>query len=402
MGAKRSQVKRWLLVVLVVFMAVALVGAGWLLASYTQSPAQRAAAAAPPTSAPVTVEVEQGDLTDQITATGVIAGAQDSAVNLPATSSDSVVTAVNVKAGEELENTQVVAWINDRPLIAYQGSFPAYRDLYEGDSGADVSQLQRALVASGYQLAITGTLDADTITALKHLYGQTKDELATTDTHQNESDNAGANQGGGNSNEVGASEKPQQAKKKVVIAKTEMLFIAQLPAVVTSLPKVGDSLNGDKPSQLGLSTGEFSVTAEVPAGVGSVLKTGSVASAVYGSQQLNLTLKTSAPKKDEKSQSQTEATTYELTFSIKKGRLPSDARGKSMVLTVDRQAPIKNALLIPQRAMALDANGNANVLKRQASGFVMVKVEQLGCVSGQCAIKSDQLKVGDSVRVDRK
>ena len=32
----------------------------------------------------------------------------------------------------------------------------------------------------------------------------------------------------------------------------------------------------------------------------------------------------------------------------------------------------------------------------------MVKVEQLGCVSGQCAIKSDQLKVGDSVRVDRK
>jgi len=48
-------VKRWLLVVLVVFMAVALVGAGWLLASYTQSPAQRAAAAAPPTSAPVTV-----------------------------------------------------------------------------------------------------------------------------------------------------------------------------------------------------------------------------------------------------------------------------------------------------------------------------------------------------------
>ncbi len=402
MGAKRSQVKRWLLVVLVVFMAVALVGAGWLLASYTQSPAQRAAAAAPPTSAPVTVEVEQGDLTDQITATGVIAGAQDSAVNLPATSSDSVVTAVNVKAGEQLENTQVVAWINDRPLIAYQGSFPAYRDLYEGDSGADVSQLQRALAASGYQLAITGTLDADTITALKHLYGQTKDELATTDTHQNESDNAGANQGGGNSNEAGASEKPQQAKKKVVIAKTEMLFIAQLPAVVTSLPKVGDSLNGDKPSQLGLSTGEFSVTAEVPAGVGSVLKTGSVASALYGTQQLNLTLKTAAPKKDEKSQSQTEATTYELTFSIKKGRLPSDARGKSMVLTIDRQAPIKNALLIPQRAMALDANGNANVLKRQASGFVMVKVEQLGCVSGQCAIKSDQLKVGDSVRVDRK
>ena len=400
MGAKRSQVKRWLLVVLVVFMAVALVGAGWLLASYTQSPAQRAAAAAPPTSAPVTVEVEQGDLTDQITATGVITGAQDSAVNLPATSADSVVTAVNVKAGEQLENTQVVAWINDRPLIAYQGNFPAYRDLYEGDSGADVSQLQHALVASGYQLAITGTLDANTIAALKHLYGQTKDELATTDTHQNESDNSSANQGGRNSNEAGASEKPQQAKKKVVIAKTEMLFVAQLPAVVTSLPKVGDSLNGDKPSQLGLSTGEFSVTAEVPAGVGSVLKTGSVASAVYGSQQLNLTLKTAAPKKDEKSQA--EATTYTLTFSVKKGKLPSDARGKSMVLTVDRQAPIKNALLIPQRAMALDANGNANVLKRQASGFVMVKVEQLGCVSGQCAIKSDQLKVGDSVRVDRK
>ena len=93
-----------------------------------------------------------------------------------------------------------MAWINDRPLIAYQGSFPAYRDLYEGDSGADVSQLQRALVASGYQLAITGTLDADTITALKHLYGQTKDELATTDTHQNESDNSSANQGGRNSN----------------------------------------------------------------------------------------------------------------------------------------------------------------------------------------------------------
>ena len=75
----------------------------------------------PPTSAPVTVEVEQGDLTDQITATGVITGAQDSAVNLPATSADSVVTAVNVKAGEQLENTQVVAWINDRPSDCLSG-----------------------------------------------------------------------------------------------------------------------------------------------------------------------------------------------------------------------------------------------------------------------------------------
>ena len=171
-------------------------------------------AAAPPTSAPVTVEVEQGDLTDQITATGVITGAQDSAVNLPATSSDSVVTAVNVKAGEQLENTQVVAWINDRPLIAYQGNFPAYRDLYEGDSGADVSQLQHALVASGYQLAITGTLDANTIAALKHLYGQTKDELATTDTLKMSQKTQVLIKGAGNSNETGASEKPQQAKRR--------------------------------------------------------------------------------------------------------------------------------------------------------------------------------------------
>ena len=63
------------------------------------------------------------------------------------------------------------------------------------------------------------------------------------------------------------------------------------------------------------------------------------------------------------------------------------------MLTVDRQAPIKNALLIPQRAMALDANGNANVLKRQASGFVMVKVEQLGCVSGNAPLNLTSLKL---------
>ena len=44
----------------------------------------------------------------------------------------------------------MIVEVSGRPLFAFGGTVPAYRDLATGDTGTDVAQLQRGLTAIGY------------------------------------------------------------------------------------------------------------------------------------------------------------------------------------------------------------------------------------------------------------
>jgi hypothetical protein len=86
-------------------------------------------------------------------------------------------------AGDVLREGDVVYRVDGRPVVLLYGHVPAYRALSAGMSGADVAQLNRALVAVGY--ATRAQLDPSsdyfgsaTVTALEKL----QDHLGVTET----------------------------------------------------------------------------------------------------------------------------------------------------------------------------------------------------------------------------
>lgn len=63
-----------------------------------------------------------------------------------------MVTRDGAKGGTQLSNGSIITTINERPIIAFKGSIPAYRDLAVGARGDDVKQLQEALESLGYSI----------------------------------------------------------------------------------------------------------------------------------------------------------------------------------------------------------------------------------------------------------
>ncbi|MFT0847270.1 peptidoglycan-binding protein [Actinomycetaceae bacterium L2_0104] len=82
-----------------------------------------------------------------------------------------VVTEVYLAAGDTLHSGSAVASVSGRPVIGLELPFDLYRDIYDGDSGTDVRELQRALQNLGlYSGAIDGKYGARTAKAVKDLY----------------------------------------------------------------------------------------------------------------------------------------------------------------------------------------------------------------------------------------
>ena len=68
-----------------------------------------------------------------------------------------VVTRDGAKAGTRLSNGSIITTINERPIIAFKGSIPAYRDLAVGARGDDVKQLQETTVKQPPTLSTVST-----------------------------------------------------------------------------------------------------------------------------------------------------------------------------------------------------------------------------------------------------
>ncbi len=134
-----------------------------------KSPAQVAADAAPPSTSELTVQIEEGSISDPLLIPGVVA-LGNTADLTPAGSG--VVTGLPVAVGTQFNAGTVIAEVNDRPVIYLQGEIPLLRDLRPGDKGEDVRRLQEAL-----QPWLSGKPDgkwgAGTTRALQALYKAT-------------------------------------------------------------------------------------------------------------------------------------------------------------------------------------------------------------------------------------
>jgi hypothetical protein len=60
------------------------------------------------------------------------------------------ISKLKVAAGDAITNGEQLAEIDGEPLFVLTGSVPAWRELTPGESGPDVTELQKALAALGY------------------------------------------------------------------------------------------------------------------------------------------------------------------------------------------------------------------------------------------------------------
>jgi peptidoglycan hydrolase-like protein with peptidoglycan-binding domain len=136
-----------------------LVAAGWWAGLATVGSSVREGELQAPLVATVTETVVGRSLS--LTAT-VRRPYEPVAVNGLAGTVTSVNTTDRVKVGDVLYSVDTV------PVAAVVGSLPFYRDLTAGDTGRDVSQLQRALRSIGrYSGPVSGRFDAATTRAVK-------------------------------------------------------------------------------------------------------------------------------------------------------------------------------------------------------------------------------------------
>ncbi|WP_030153019.1 hypothetical protein [Streptomyces sp. NRRL S-244] len=171
--------RRRRILIWVVAGAVALTGAGVVLATTIRSPAQVAADAAPPPASVLADRVERRVLTSSVVVRGTVAAEQSLTVSPGAgaaaaagTGGKPVVTRVNKQPGAAVQAGDVLVEVSGRPVFALAGALPVYRDLKPGATGKDVGQLQEGLKALGHPTGKdpAGTYGAGTKAAVTALY----------------------------------------------------------------------------------------------------------------------------------------------------------------------------------------------------------------------------------------
>lgn len=125
--------------------------AGLLLGRFLVSPADAAGAAEPPVPGLVTVPVQYGQLSNDVTIRGEVAYADPVEVRIDTTAiaGPAVVTGQVPEVGAELKPLSIALEVAGRPVMVLPGELPAYRTLSLGASGPDVVQFKTAVRTVG-------------------------------------------------------------------------------------------------------------------------------------------------------------------------------------------------------------------------------------------------------------
>ena len=375
--------------------ALLLVVGTWVVASRFQSPEQRAAAASPPPIEPVVVEVTRGDLVEQTTVMATAVREGNRSVPLPT----GVVTGSGVSTDTPLRSGEVVLWVNDHPVFALEGRFPLFRDVGEGDSGNDVLMIQEALSAWGCGIFPDGDFGAATADCVRDLYSQVGADAPMELIEEPPSDKSGGAQSG-------EQEEPS-TKKRVVVRMSDFVVVKELPAQVVSVPAVGTTLTGDN-AKIGLAGSEVTLSAEVPASVAVKLSTSLRGEVVDGEKTYQIGVASVGVKDTELEKDQeileSENVGSVVEFVAMEDSFPDTWSGrKDLLVSLDLIEPLKDVLLVPARAIAMDSSGVSSVLVQGSDGsFTQVKVVQKDCVGGICVIEDvEGINAGMMVRVDQ-
>ncbi|WP_341934013.1 hypothetical protein MRBLWO14_003124 [Microbacterium sp. LWO14-1.2] len=156
---------------IVALCAVVSLVAGLLVGRFLIAPAQASEA---PDPGLVTVPVEFGPLSNDVTLRADVGYADAVEVTIDTTGGGSVVTGAVPEVGATLSPLSIALEIEGRPVIVLPGELPSYRTLRVGVSGPDVLQLKQALVSVGIDAGDVSSnlFDQATANAVGQLYAQ--------------------------------------------------------------------------------------------------------------------------------------------------------------------------------------------------------------------------------------
>ncbi len=87
-----------------------------------------------------------------------------------------------VDAGTIIESGDLIARVDEIPTVALEGDLPMYRTLGEGVEGADVQQLEQALVDLGFDPDRTVTIDDEFTSATESMVERWQEDLGVEET----------------------------------------------------------------------------------------------------------------------------------------------------------------------------------------------------------------------------
>lgn len=369
--------------------AAALVATGWGLALRFQSPAQRQAAARPPTPRAVFADVRVGDLNSEVITRAKI-GAQTTESASPSAFPDGgVVTAAPVARGTLVRSPDVVSVINGSPVFAMAGSFPLYRDLTAGVTGPDVRQVQDALQAAGLPIPERelGTFGPSTQKAIAALYRNAGFEAPRSELPATES-TGGAEAPGG---ETAATTAPPPVATAPMLPQTAVVTLRHLPATIAAVPKVGTAVGGDKPF-ITLASGPLLGKADVAATSAAGLSPGQPVAMELGSERATGKVASVTPS---------ESGTAVVVTPDK----PLDPKwaGQDVLSRIMLDVVAPKGLIVPSASIADGPNGTSYVLRRSANGDLdRIAVTEVGSLAGETAVVAKDPKAlqdGDQVKV---
>lgn len=379
-------------VVLTVIVLGAFAVGAWVTASRFESPEQRAAAATPPAAEPVTAAVGHGTLAQQVTASGTVMLEHPVDVAVPTGDGASVVTSHGAEAGAEIGPGTVLLTVNGRPLLAFPGAFPAYRDLRPGDTGPDVAQLQAGLRAAGYTVPERedGRFGAGTARAVTRLYRDRGSSVPTETAAVTPTTVSATGE------DAAAPATTATAAPTLVVPAAELLFASTLPATLVQLPAVGTVLDPTI-SVVTLADGSLVARTGVAPSIAIQLTAGTTGT-LTGPDGSALAVRVTAVQPGD-------ATTGEsgsVDLAAVEGAVPTGWLGSAVLVTLDIQVVAEDALLVPSRAVAQSGTGTTQVVVRRGDGFAIVPVVELGTLAGQSAVRpvtAGDLAEGDQVQV---
>ena len=155
-GYARLRRRRTIVLAVVIVALIAAVG-GLLISTTIKSPADVAAQTQPPGLTELTATVHRQVISSTVLAQGVVS--QPAEVSGPAASgggggagasgTQPIVTRIFLHPGAEVGPGSVILEVAGRPVLAFPGTVPAYRNLIPGETGEDVAELQVALEEVG-------------------------------------------------------------------------------------------------------------------------------------------------------------------------------------------------------------------------------------------------------------
>lgn len=154
--------------------AVASLVIGLLVGTFVVSPVEAASRADAPEPGLITVPVEFGELSNDVTVRADVgyADAVEVTIDTATLSGPAVVTGQVPEVGAELNSLSIALEVAGRPVIVLPGDLPAYRSLRFGVSGPDVVQLKNALRSVGIDGGdpASNVFDAQTAAGITALY----------------------------------------------------------------------------------------------------------------------------------------------------------------------------------------------------------------------------------------